>query len=349
MCHPVRVTGTAHRPSPAGTAPTHQGLTDLDTVLTTLAVRNLVESVVPCLAPGSAVLVAGTGLPIVADVLASRGMQVLVVDPSTAVLETIAPLEGVLTRKGTLDQQPADDHSVDAVVIVDAVAELDRPGAEAAVAEIERVLTPGGVAVLSARSTEPIADLLPHQLAARWSSVTTMRQLDVGGFALHPGVGGESSAGAGVGQVVAGRPMVGCARWLHLAANREVPAAHPLVHLAPGVPTGLTMGMHELLNEQQVASRQVAELQSTLHQLGHVQQRLVEAEQAAGRARELEAALIDSRARVDELHGMIDTILRSTSWRVTEPVRRASGVARGMANKMALDTLRDTVRKYRQS
>lgn len=344
----MAVTGAPLDPARPGRAPRQQGLTDLDAVLATLALRNLAESLLPSLPSDGDVLLAGAGLPVAAEALADQGTRVLVLDVSGAVLETIAPHPSVATKVGELIDIPADDHCLDAVVVLDSPVLLDRSSSDRALDEIRRVLTPSGVVSVSAPSSEPAGDLLRHQLAARWSEVQSYRQLDVGGYALLHSDQPAETAGATPGEVVAGRPLTGVVRWVHTAADRAVPTPRSMVHLSPGVPTGLTAGMHELLAEQGTAARRILELEARLEQLGLVQQRLVEAEQAAGRARELEAALVDSRNRVEELHGMIDTILRSTSWRVTEPVRRASGVARSMGNKLALDTVRDTVRKYRE-
>lgn len=343
------VTGAPVPPTRPGRAPRQQGLTDLDAVLATLSLRNLVESIGSLLPERGDVLLVGAGLPVAAEVLAAAGTRVLAVDPSSAVLETIAPHPDVTTRLGDVHSVPADDHCLEAAIVLDAAASLDRSASEGALDELRRVLTPSGLAIISAPSSEPTADLLRHQLALRWDEVRSFRQVDIGGFALLPSDQPADTTSGPPDRVVAGRPLTGVVRWVHAGADRAVGAPTSTVHLAPGVPTGLTAGMHELLSEQSTSARRILELEARLADLELVQQRLVEAEQAAGRARELEAALVDSRARVEELHGMIDTILRSTSWRVTEPVRRASGVARSMSNKLALDTLRDTVRKYRES
>lgn len=319
------------------------GLTDVDATMATLATRNLAESMLASLPADATVLIAGTGLAVVAEAVSSSGRKVVAVDPSAAVLETLPKAPGLVTRQADLAELPLEDHSVDAAVLVDAVNRLGTGTAEQALAEVARVLREAGILVASSPSDEPGAELLRFQLERAWPHVTAHRQLDVGGFVLLP-----ASSDRPEPTVVAGRPLTGSVRWVYTASAREVPSPGSLVHLAPEVPRSLTAGMHELLTEHDAASRRLAEAHAVAHQLRDVQQRLVEAEQIAGRARELEAALIDSRARIAELHGMIDTILRSTSWRMTEPVRRASGVARSMTNKFALDTVRDTVRKYRQ-
>lgn len=319
------------------------GLTDVDATLSTLAVRNLAESLLAALDDSATVMIGGFGLAVVADTLLSAGHRVVAVDPSPAMLETLPGADGLTAHHSRFEALPLADHSVDAVVMIDALTQLGSDELAPVLSECHRVLREAGVLMASAPTTEPGADLLGHRLRESWSHVSSHRQLDVGGFAVLPGTTNSAAP-----TVVAGRPLTGSVRAVYLAANRRVDPPASLVHLAPGVPTALTAGMEELLTEHSTAAKRLADAQSVAHHLRDVQQRLVEAEQIASQARELEAALIDSRARIEELHGMIDTILRSTSWRLTEPVRRAGGVARSMTSKLALDTVRETVRKYRQ-
>jgi hypothetical protein len=233
---------------------------------------------------------------------------------------------------------------------MDVLAGLDRSGIEAVLDEVRRVLHGGGVAIVASPADDPGTELAGRLLTTRFATVASMLQVDVGGRALVA----ADDAGGPFDDVTLGaratpeRAALGLVRRVHIAADRPVATPPPVVHLTPGVATGLMAGMYELLEHQAASARRIAELEAEVHNLRSVGRRLVEAEQTAASSREIEAALTDARARIAELHGMIDTILRSTSWKVTEPVRKATGVARTVGSRIALDTLRDTVRRYRE-
>jgi SAM-dependent methyltransferase len=336
--------------APLGRTPRAAGLTDLDAALSAVAVRNLVSAVAPLVDTGAAVAVLGAGLGLAASVLSAHGARVLAVDPADAVLATVTPHPDVTIRSGSAASLPADDATLDAVVVIDAIAGLDRDGIDTVLAEVRRVLHGGGVAIVASPADYPGSELAGRLLGARFGSVVSLLQVDVGGSAILSaddarGPFDDVSLGASASPE---RAALGIARLVHIAADRPIAAPAPLVHLTPGVATGLMAGMHELLEHQAASARRIAELEAEVAHLHDVGRRLVDAEQTAASARELEAALADARARITELHGMIDTILRSTSWKVTEPVRKASGVAKNVGSRIALDTLRDTVRRYRE-
>jgi ArsR family transcriptional regulator len=82
--------------------------------------------------------------------------RVIGVDNSAAMLKAarrrLANLDNVELRRGELTSIPIDDSSCDAAMIVLALTYIPDP--QAAIAEISRILKPGGRAV--------IVDLLPH-------------------------------------------------------------------------------------------------------------------------------------------------------------------------------------------
>ena len=73
--------------------------------------------------------------------------------------------------------------------------------------------------------------------------------------------------------------------------------------------------------------------------LRDTERELTHAEQLVGTERELHLEVERLAARNDELLVLLDRIYRSASWKVTEPMRKAVGVARSTAV--------DAVRQFR--
>jgi ArsR family transcriptional regulator len=98
----------------------------------------------------------GCGTGPIAAALAPFVHRVIGVDNSAAMLKAarrrLANLDNVELRRGELTSIPIDDSSCDAAMIVLALTYIPDP--QAAIAEISRILKPGGRAV--------IVDLLPH-------------------------------------------------------------------------------------------------------------------------------------------------------------------------------------------
>ena len=82
-----------------------------------------------------------------------------------------------------------------------------------------------------------------------------------------------------------------------------------------------------------------AELRAQVVALRDAERQLTKAEQLVGTERELHLEVERLTARNDELLVLLDRIYRSASWKVTEPMRKAVGVAR--------TTAVDAVRQFR--
>lgn len=117
-----------------------------------------------------------------------------------------------------------------------------------------------------------------------------------------------------------------------VAAADEHPHA-PAVQEARDAIAALLARVGELEREASIDKARVA-------QVAALERRLADAEQLVGSERETELELASVRARNEELLAILDRMYRSTSWKVTEPMRRAV--------EMARNTAVDTLRQWRQ-
>lgn len=94
-----------------------------------------------------------------------------------------------------------------------------------------------------------------------------------------------------------------------------------------------------LLARTETLAADVGELRAQVAALRDTERQLTRAEQLVGTERELQLEVERLTARNDELLTLLDRIYRSASWKVTEPMRKAVGVARSTAV--------DAVRQFR--
>jgi 2-polyprenyl-6-hydroxyphenyl methylase/3-demethylubiquinone-9 3-methyltransferase len=109
---------------------------------------------------GLSVLDLGCGGGFMAEALAQRGAKVVGVDPSAPAIEAArehARAAGLAIdyRVGTGEAIPAADQSLDCVVIVDVLEHVADPAA--VLAEIHRVLKPGGLLLFDTLNRTPLA------------------------------------------------------------------------------------------------------------------------------------------------------------------------------------------------
>jgi hypothetical protein len=117
-----------------------------------------------------------------------------------------------------------------------------------------------------------------------------------------------------------------------LTAADAAGADSPAVAEARSAVAALLARIDELDTTAAGLTAQIVALRDAEHQL-------TRAEQLVGTERELRLEVERLNARNDELLTLLDRIYRSASWKVTEPMRKAVGVAR--------TTAVDAVRQFR--
>lgn len=86
-----------------------------------------------------------------------------------------------------------------------------------------------------------------------------------------------------------------------------------------------------LLSELDIARRQLAAATAEVLALRAAQQRLLDLEQQNSTMNEAQLELVTVRQRNQELLNILDQMYRSTSWKVTKPMRKLVDVARSTA------------------
>ena len=94
-----------------------------------------------------------------------------------------------------------------------------------------------------------------------------------------------------------------------------------------------------LLAHVESLEAELATLRGEHERLVAAERQLTDAEQLVGVERELTLEIANLRRRNDELTGLLDSIYRSASWKVTTPIRKAAAMAR--------ETAVDAVRQFR--
>ena len=97
--------------------------------------------------------------------------------------------------------------------------------------------------------------------------------------------------------------------------------------------------MSALLGHVDRLEADLAALRLQQERLSDVERQLADAEQLVGSERELRLEIDSLQLRNDDLLALLDRLYRSTSWKVTQPIRKAA--------EMARETAVDAVRQFR--
>jgi uncharacterized coiled-coil DUF342 family protein len=126
---------------------------------------------------------------------------------------------------------------------------------------------------------------------------------------------------------------------LHDALQRFVETADTTPPDAEAVVQSARKAVSELLAHVDALESDLARLRLQQERLGVAERQLADAEQLVGSERELRLEIESLRSRNDELSAVLDKLYRSTSWKVTQPIRKAA--------EMARETAVDAVRQFR--
>ena len=310
--------------------------------------------------PKSPILDVSTPPGLVSRTIVEAGRDLVCVSPHAAVAEALSDQFGsqVEVKAGQITNLPLASHSMGSVVAVN--PDLDGAPLEAALDEFARVLDDGGLLVVA---PEPAPGTEPWRQTRELRDLqeAVLRRLDHGGLiclsyrmvatlgSVVPGTINLTTtdardAGAGPGSA-GGMVMV--------ASNRPLPPIEEsFVAMSPPEVDQWLGDWHRMLRDlrsaearAENASRKAEERNLLLEELLNAEQRLVEASDDAftleggGSLSRLQEAnkrirlLSDRIAFLEEAanaaNSRIVDLQRSTSWRVTEPLRRlGDGVGR---------------------
>jgi SAM-dependent methyltransferase len=298
-------------------------------------------------AAGRRVLDAGCGTAYGTRMLAEAGAaHVTGVDVATAVLDAARPgcPGNVELLQGDLRELPVPDRAFDLVVCFEVIEHVDDP--EAALMELERVVAPGGILLISSPNRdvyEPgnphhVHEYTPRELQAalerHFAHVELRRQVNLIASSVMP-------------DDVAARDGLEAVHEVRLAKCVAIPAAAETytialashASLAPdrtttAVATGITEirrwlelydGQRNLLEDQ---GRRLQSLMREREEVARAREVLLDGEQAHARVRVLEERIADLGREMDELRerlarsaASVEGMKRSPSWRLTAPLR----------------------------
>jgi ubiquinone/menaquinone biosynthesis C-methylase UbiE len=291
---------------------------------------------------GKRVLDAGCGTGYGAAMLADGRPEALVgVDISDEALTDARQRLGddVELVRADVRELPFDPESFDVVVCFEVIEHIDRQAD--ALAELKRVLRPGGVLLISSPNRDVYTPGNPHhvreyrpeelrsELEARFQHVQLHRQHPWLASALLPDEAlGNGHAEQALAASIGERLEPGSETYT-IAVASDVEIANP-----PGV---IVIGndfevrwwhdqVDQLARARHRSAREAAELRQEVAELGR---RLLESEQTAARALELEHSLEELEAeyarvaeRLAHCERVIEDMKSSISWRLTAPLRR---------------------------
>jgi O-antigen biosynthesis protein len=312
------------------------------------------------LVAGRKVLDAGCGLGYGAAMLARAGATVTGVDIAEAVIEAGRPSAGpqVDLQVGDVRSLAFDDRSFDVVVCFEVVEHIDER--DAVLAELRRVLVPGGLLLVSSPNRDVYVPGNPHHvyeftpeelrewLARSFANVALSRQHDwiasaVLDDAAFAGDDLDEVPGLRTGKVAGVEPG-GETYTLAVATDGELPAVPAAAMLTGTLELRRWM---ELYDEQQAVlwrqnefieglgdqHAERAELRKQLRAAEREMMRIAELEQerdeALGIAYQRQAEvdgllekIAECQATVDQKELALRAVVESSSWRLTAPLRK---------------------------
>jgi SAM-dependent methyltransferase len=306
------------------------------------------------IAGGRRVLDAGCGTAYGTAMLANSGAREVVgVDVAEGVLASVRPdmPESVRLEAGDLRELAYGEGSFELIVCFEVIEHFEDPSP--VLDELTRVLTPDGVLLISSPNRDVYPPGNPHhhhefrpdelaaELGNRLSNVRLLRQHAYLTAAILPDERFAASAegpleGVRLYKIVAGesdREMY----TLALGGNGALPEMPALAMLASDLDTRRLISAGEEHARELRAHRQyIHELEERIGDRDELQRRLIDAEQRLAQIPEtelrLERALSDAGdlgARLKGTEGVLDDVLSSASWRITEPLRMVKRLVRG--------------------
>lgn len=312
------------------------------------------------LAQGRRVLDAGCGLGYGSALLAGAGaVAVTGMDVAPAVVEVARSRvpAGVTLVEGDIHQLPFEDSSFDAVVCFEVIEHVEDAGG--AIAELARVLAPGGVLLVSSPNRDVYVPGNPHHvheftpdeleatLREHFPEVRLLRQhqwivsavLGDGAFAADgldevPGLRVRKAAGVPPGQET---------YTVALAGDAALPDVSPAAVFAGDAEVRKWLDLYDA--QQEILTRQhehFESLEDQRAQLLELRALLVEAERRLSRLPALEQELDEARqslgamqgerdvqrARADRAELVLREVMESPSWKLTAPLRRLKRILR---------------------
>jgi SAM-dependent methyltransferase len=279
-------------------------------------------------ARGRRVLDVGCGVGDGSRVLTEAGAaEVVGIDSPAAMVEVAQESTGANLQFERRDIGPLDhpDDSFEMVVCFAAIDRLADP--EVLLAELVRVLRPEGLLAVS----WPPHLAVEASLERRLQNVRLLRQENWVGSAVLEDLDGlevHRSGGGGLPAVV---------QTVALASSVELPQAAPVAALTSAADAETWLrGWDEQLQQVDEQRQRIEELATMEREREELRIRLIEAEASAERVLQLEAELEQAEWRhgklqseVDALSQIVNDVMGSLSWRLTEPLRALKRRLRG--------------------
>jgi SAM-dependent methyltransferase len=284
--------------------------------------------------------------------LAAGAASVTGIDRSADVVDVAAAAApaGIGFDVGDVQSLPYADDSFDMVTCFDLIEHVTEP--ETALAELDRVLAPGGLVLVSWPGRD--ATGFERLVEARWPRVRLARQQDFLAstvLAGRPEQPGDPLPDPATVRLLASATEDGAVATIALASSAELPPLRQLVTLPSTA--DLRAWLDRFQEQQEVLRRLTADRAAAASldaDARRALRRLTEAEQALAEVPPLRAELSRARAERDELRRRLEetaaerdaaawradrgeatvrALQRSLSWRLTAPLRAAKRLIGG--------------------
>ncbi len=251
----------------------------------------------------------------------SPDRRVIAVDPAPAALDSLPRRTGLSARQGDVNALPVGDRSAATVALA---LDTSNGSWKGALLEGVRALVADGLLVVCHGRAE--GDAIEHAVAEHLPVVARLAVRDTTAVVVGDGDVVVAPARAA--------PLGGV---LVASAGRE--PVEPVALVADGLLEHWLARERTLLDDFGSCQAELSQLRQRLDRVDDLERRLVDAEQAAGTAREVLAERDHLASEVIRLSAHIAALEATISWKVTTPLRRVNTYARGMAT--------ETVRRIR--